>query len=176
MRSLRRAIAGETVADTTSESVVEDASSEGVDADDVQASSLSQERYVEMSLAEQVILTISTKGFGKRTSSFEYRITGRGGKGIVAMAVNARNGELVASFPVEDGDGLMLVTNGGQLIRVPVEGIRVAGRGTQGVTVFKLGGKEEVVSVERIPADENESEGDAPEGEDGAPEDEGGEG
>ncbi len=175
---MRRAIAGETVADSTSESVIEDAAAEGAEADDVQASSLSQERYVEMSLAEQVILTISTKGFGKRTSSFEYRITGRGGKGIVAMAVNARNGQLVASFPVEDGDGLMLVTNGGQLIRVPVDGIRVAGRGTQGVTVFKMGGKEEVVSVERIPADENETDadGEAPEGEDGAPAGEGGEG
>ena len=72
------------------------------------------------------------------------------------MAVNARNGNIVASFPVEDGDGLMLVTNGGQLIRVPVEGIRVAGRGTQGVTVFNTGPKEEVVSVERIPADDDE--------------------
>ena len=68
------------------------------------------------------------------------------------MAMSARNGKLVASFPVEGGDGLMLVTNGGQLIRVPVEGIRVAGRGTQGVTVFRTGTGEEVVSVERIPA------------------------
>ncbi len=103
----------------------------------------------------RTILTISANGFGKRTSSFEYRITNRGGKGIVAMAVNARNGKLVASFPVEDGDGLMLVTNGGQLIRVPVDGIRVAGRGTQGVTVFNTGADEEVVSVERIPAEED---------------------
>ena len=67
--------------------------------------------------AEQVILTVSENGYGKRTSSFEYRVTGRGGKGIVAMAVNARNGSLVASFPVEDGDEIMLVTDGGQLIR-----------------------------------------------------------
>ena len=104
---------------------------------------------------EQEILTISANGFGKRTSSFEYRITGRGGKGIVAMAMSARNGKLVASFPVESGDGLMLVTNGGQLIRVPVDGIRVAGRGTQGVTVFRTGAGEEVVSVERIPAEED---------------------
>jgi DNA gyrase subunit A len=75
---------------------------------------------------------------------------------------------------VDDGDGLMLVTNGGQLIRVPVDGIRVAGRGTQGVTVFKLGGKEEVVSVERIPAEENDNEAEGAEGEDGAPDLEGG--
>ena len=174
---MRRAVAGEAVADPATEATADEAASEATEADDVPLSSLSQDRYVEMSLAEQVILTISAKGFGKRTSSFEYRITGRGGKGIVAMAVNARNGQLVASFPVEDGDGLMLVTNGGQLIRVPVDGIRVAGRGTQGVTVFKMGGKEDVVSVERIPADENESdgEGELPEGEDGAPEIEGGE-
>ena len=111
---------------------------------------LSPERYAELSALEQVILTISENGYGKRTSSYEYRITGRGGKGIVAMAVNARNGKLVASFPVEPGDGLMLVTDGGQLIRCPVEGIRVAGRGTQGVIVFRTDAQERVVSVERI--------------------------
>ena len=96
------------------------------------------------------ILTISEKGYGKRTSSFEYRITGRGGKGIGAMAVNARNGNLVASFPVEHGDGIMLVTNGGQLIRCPVDGIRIAGRNTQGVIVFDTAKSEKVVSVDRI--------------------------
>ena len=111
---------------------------------------LSQERYAAMSAAEQVILTISEKGYGKRTSSFEYRITGRGGKGIGAMAVNARNGNLVASFPVEHGDGIMLVTNGGQLIRCPVDGIRIAGRNTQGVIVFDTAKSEKVVSVDRI--------------------------
>ena len=76
----------------------------------------------QMRAAEQFILTVSENGYGKRTSSYEYRITGRGGKGIVAMAVNARNGDLVASFPVEDGDQIMLVTDGGQLIRCPVDG------------------------------------------------------
>ncbi len=111
---------------------------------------LSQERYAAMSAAEQVILTISEKGYGKRTSSFEYRITGRGGKGIGAMAVNTRNGNLVASFPVEHGDGIMLVTNGGQLIRCPVDGIRIAGRNTQGVIVFDTAKSEKVVSVDRI--------------------------
>ena len=83
-------------------------------------------------------------------SSFEYRVTGRGGKGVVAMAVNARNGALVASFPVEDSDEIMLVTDGGQLIRVPVEGIRIAGRATQGVIVFDTAEEERVVSVDRI--------------------------
>ena len=103
-----------------------------------------------MSAAEQIILTVSANGYGKRTSSYEYRITGRGGKGIVAMAVNQRNGKLVASMPVEDGDEIMLVTNGGQLIRCPVDGIRVAGRGTQGVIVFDTAADEQVVAVERI--------------------------
>ena len=98
--------------------------------------SMPQERLAAMSAAEQFVLTISENGYGKRTSSFEYRVTGRGGKGIVAMTVNARNGRLVASFPVEDGDEVMLVTDGGQLIRCPVDGIRIAGRGTQGVIVF----------------------------------------
>ena len=95
-------------------------------------------------------MTVSENGYGKRTSSYEYRITGRGGKGIVAMAVNERNGKLVASMPVEDGDGIMLVTNGGQLIRCPVDGIRVAGRATQGVIVFDTATGEQVVAVERI--------------------------
>src|SRR3954451_13093532 len=114
------------------------------------AETLSMERYTEMSAQEQFILTLSEKGFGKRTSSYEYRITGRGGKGITAMAVNARNGKLVASFPVENEDQIMLVTDAGQLIRVPVDGIRTVGRGSQGVTVFSTKGAERVVSVEHI--------------------------
>ncbi len=85
---------------------------------------LGEQRYVEMSAAEQFVLTVSERGYGKRSSSYEYRITGRGGKGIVAMDVRERDGttrkktgKLIASFPVEDGDQLMLVTDGGQLIR-----------------------------------------------------------
>lgn len=111
---------------------------------------LSDARFYEMQAAEQIILTVSENGYGKRTSSYEYRITGRGGKGIVAMAVNARNGKLVASFPVGPDDEIMLVTDGGQLIRCPVEGIRIAGRGTQGVIVFDTAEDERVVSVEHI--------------------------
>jgi len=118
--------------------------------------SLSQERYAEMSAQEQCILTISEKGYGKRTLSYEYRITGRGGKGITAMAVNNRNGLLVASFPVENADQIMLVTDGGQLIRVPVDGIRVVGRNSQGVTIFSTRDKEKVVSVEHIEGEEGE--------------------
>jgi DNA gyrase subunit A len=116
---------------------------------------LGEQRYVEMSAAEQFVLTISENGYGKRTSSFEYRTTGRGGKGIVAMSVNDRNGKLVASFPVEDSDQIMLVTDKGQLIRCPVEDIRIAGRSTQGVIVFDTADDEHVVSVERVGDEEN---------------------
>ncbi|UYQ74099.1 DNA gyrase subunit A [Pelagibacterium flavum] len=125
-------------------------------------SPLDQDRYASMSAAEQFVLTISEKGFGKRTSSFEYRVTGRGGKGIVAMAVNSRNGNLVGSFPVEDENQLMLVTNGGQVIRVPVDGIRIVGRSSQGVTIFRTAADEKVVSVERITEPES-AEGEEPE-------------
>jgi DNA gyrase subunit A len=114
---------------------------------------LGETRYVEMSAAEQFVLTISEKGFGKRTSSYEYRTTGRGGKGIVAMAVTEKNGKLVASFPVEESDQIMLVTDGGQLIRCPVDGIRIAGRSTQGVIVFNTAEGEKVASVERLSED-----------------------
>jgi DNA gyrase subunit A len=114
---------------------------------------LGEQRYVEMSASEQFVLTISENGYGKRSSSFEYRTTGRGGKGIVAMSVNGRNGKLVASFPVEDDDQIMLVTDRGQLIRCPVGGIRIAGRSTQGVIVFNTADDEHVVSVEHIGED-----------------------
>jgi DNA gyrase subunit A len=111
---------------------------------------LGQQRYAELSAAEQFVLTVSEKGFGKRTSSFEYRATGRGGKGIVAMAITEKNGPLVASFPIEEPDQIMLVTDGGQLIRCPVDGIRIAGRSTQGVIVFSTSEGEKVASVERL--------------------------
>ncbi len=111
---------------------------------------LGEKRYVEMSAAEQFVLTISENGYGKRTSSYEYRTTGRGGKGIVAIAVTSRNGRVVASFPVEEADQIMLVTNKGQLIRCPVDGIRIAGRATQGVIVFDTAEDEKVVSVEGL--------------------------
>src|SRR5712672_625235 len=126
----------------------------GTDSEDASgAIELGEQRYVEMSAHEQFVLTISENGYGKRSSSFEYRTTGRGGKGIVAMSVNDRNGKLVASFPVEDSDQIMLVTDRGQLIRCPVEGIRIAGRSTQGVIVFDTAEDEHVVSVEHIGED-----------------------
>jgi DNA gyrase subunit A len=131
---------------------------ESDDEEKVTAIELSQKRYAQMSAAEQFILTLSERGFGKRTSSYEYRITGRGGKGIVAMSVTARNGKLVASFPVEDTDQIMLVTNAGKLIRTPVHDIRIAGRSTQGVIVFDTAEDERVVSVERISEEEDAAE------------------
>ena len=134
---MSRAVAGEeTDAGTDDEAVVE--------------ASINQERYAELGAAEQVILTLSANGYGKRTSSYEYRITNRGGKGITAMVVNDRNGPLVASFPVEQGDDIMLVTDGGQMIRCPIHDIRKAGRNTQGVIVLDTADDEHVVSVERI--------------------------
>ncbi len=115
--------------------------------------SLDTSRYAEFSAAEQFIMTVSNNGYGKRSSAYEYRISGRGGKGIIAMTVNERNGRLIASFPVEDTDGIMLVTDGGKLIRCPVDGVRIAGRSTQGVTIFNTAEDEKVVSVEHIPDD-----------------------
>jgi DNA gyrase subunit A len=138
---MRRAVSGDGVTEEPVETDGEEATG---------SVQLSSERYVEMSAAEQVVLTVSENGYGKRSSSFEYRTTGRGGKGIVAMSVSERNGKLIASFPVEGSDQIMLVTDKGQLIRCPVEGIRVAGRSTQGVIVFNTADDEHVVSVEHI--------------------------
>jgi DNA gyrase subunit A len=138
----------------------EEAAVDAEEAQEASAIELGEQRYVEMSAAEQFILTISERGYGKRSSSYEYRITNRGGKGIVAMAIwegkkgsetiKDKIGQLVASFPVEEADQLMLVTDGGKLIRTPVNGIRIAGRSTQGVIVFNTADDEKVVSVERI--------------------------
>ena len=120
---------------------------------------LTPEKFAEMQAKEQFVLTVSSKGYGKRSSSYEYRTSGRGGKGIGAMIVNDRNGRLIASFPIAENDQIMLVTDGGQLIRCPVHDVRIAGRNTQGVRVFKTDGTEKVVSVERVTEDESETEG-----------------
>ena len=131
------------------------AAGEGDDSDDesesnVETPALSPDRIAAFGAAEQFVLTVTENGYGKRSSSFEYRTSGRGGKGIIAIVSNPRNGRVVASFPAEDQDEIMLVTNGGQLIRTPVSDIRVAGRNTQGVTIFRTRDSEQVVSVERI--------------------------
>jgi DNA gyrase subunit A len=151
----RRAAEGEAAEEAEANGESEDESAGEASA----AGALEPERFEAMKAAEQVILTVSENGYGKRSSSFEYRVTGRGGKGIVAMAVNVRNGALVASFPVQESDEIMLVTDGGQLIRVPVDGIRIAGRATQGVIVFDTADEEHVVSVDRVSEAEGEEEG-----------------
>ncbi|MBS0251049.1 MAG: DNA gyrase subunit A [Proteobacteria bacterium] len=133
------------------ETVPAEADSEEVSGEAV---TLSPERFAEMQAAEQFVLTVSSKGFGKRSSSYEFRTSGRGGKGIVAMVANERNGRLLASFPIGENDQIMLVTDGGQLIRCPVHDIRIAGRNTQGVRIFKTDAEEKVVSVERITEEE----------------------
>ncbi|QEX22158.1 DNA gyrase subunit A [Hypericibacter adhaerens] len=115
-----------------------------------EAIELSADRLQAMEAAEEFILTITEKGYGKRSSAYEYRITGRGGQGIVNIAVGERNGPVAATFPVGHGDQIMLVTDRGQLIRCPVGDIRIAGRNTQGVIVFKVSDGERVVSVTRL--------------------------
>ncbi|AQT45091.1 DNA gyrase subunit A [Bartonella apihabitans] len=119
---------------------------------------LSDARYNELSQHEQMLLTVSEFGYGKRSSSYEFRISGRGGKGIRATdpSKTAEIGKLVAAFPVEENDQIMLVSDGGKLIRVPVAGIRIAGRSTKGVTIFDTAENEKVVSVERISESEDE--------------------
>ena len=111
---------------------------------------LSDEKYAEMGASEQFVLSISNNGYGKRTSTFEYRVTGRGGKGIIAMVVNDRNGNIADSFPVDSTNQIILVTNNGKLIRCPVDDIRIASRSTQGVKIFDVDDQEQVVSVERL--------------------------
>jgi len=100
---------------------------------------------------EEFVLTITENGYGKRTSAYEYRITGRGGQGITAIDKTERNGCVVGAFPVEDGDQIMLISNGGQLIRMPIHDVRIAGRKTQGVTLFRTAADEQVVSAARLP-------------------------
>jgi DNA gyrase subunit A len=129
--------------------------------EDAGAIELGEQRYVDLSAAEQFVLTVSERGYGKRTSSYEYRTTGRGGKGIVAMdnrerdgALRPKIGHLVASFPVEESDQLMLVTDGGQLIRCGVAEISIMGRQTRGVIVFNTAEGERVVAVDRLSEEE----------------------
>ncbi len=126
------------------------------------AESLSSERIAEMAEREQFVLTVSEFGYGKRSSSYDFRVSGRGGKGIKATDTSKTGeiGQLIATFPVESDDQIMLVSDNGQVIRVPVDGIRFASRSTKGVTIFKTRDGEKVVSVERIsePEDEDDSE------------------
>ncbi|VEJ45499.1 DNA gyrase subunit A [Bartonella vinsonii] len=147
--------------------VINERRAAGVDAEDIVTldeedggaeTELTEERYAELNAREQVLLTVSEFGYGKRSSSYEFRISGRGGKGIRATdpSKTAEIGKLVAAFPVKAQDQIMLVSDGGQLIRVPVDGIRIAGRSTKGVTIFNTAEGEKVVSVERISESEDD--------------------
>ena len=119
---------------------------------------LTAEKYQEMAENEQFILSVTSTGYGKRTSSYEYRVTGRGGQGIANMEMSARNKEIVSSFPIEDDNQIMMVTDGGKLIRMPVSDIRIAGRKTQGVILFRTAENEKVVSVTWLDADAGDDE------------------
>ena len=121
---------------------------------------IKEEKFDSMHINDQFILTISENGYGKRTSAYEYRITNRGGQGIINIETSERNGPVIASFPVLDSDDVMLVTNEGRIIRSPVNDIRIASRNTQGVTLFSIDKGEKVVSVTAIPAVEEDEEGD----------------
>ncbi len=116
----------------------------------VEEATLSAERYAQLGAREQFILAVSANGFGKRSSSYEYRVTGRGGSGIVAIGMGRKNAAVIGAFPVEESDDLMLISDQGQTIRVAVGGISIQGRAAQGVTVFRLDEGERCVSVERI--------------------------
>jgi DNA gyrase subunit A len=159
-RALLRAQAGEEGEEV--EVVAED------EEEGVSDTSLSFERYTELSAAEETILTMSTEGIGKRSSAYDFRRTGRGGQGLMAQDLTRKGGRLVAAFPVEQSDEILLVTDQGQLIRCPVAQIRIAARNTQGVIVFRTGKDEHVVGVERLA--EAGGDEDAPEGEIGGDE------
>ena len=162
--AMRKALAG---ADADEEVATVEA-----DDEDVADAALSVERIAELGAAEQFILTVTETGFGKRSSAYEYRRTGRGGQGLTAHGLGGRAGtRLAAAFPVEESDDLMLVTDGGQMIRTPVGQVRIVGRSSQGVTIFRTGKDEKVVSVERLP-----DSGGGDDGADETPTEEGGEG
>jgi DNA gyrase subunit A len=124
--------------------------------DNSSADGLTDERYAEIAAKEQFLLTVTENGYGKRSSTYEYRRTNRGGQGITNIVTSDRNGGVVASFPVTPGEALMLVTDQGKVIRTTVGDIRIAGRNTQGVTIFRVDKNEHVVSVAKI--DESEEE------------------
>ncbi len=119
---------------------------------------LPADRFAELADKEQFILTVTENGYGKRSSAYEYRRTNRGGQGITNIDTSERNGQVVASFPVKQGEQLMLVTNQGKMIRTSMADIRIMGRNTQGVTIFRVGEGEHVVSVARIDESDEEVE------------------
>ena len=151
--AMRRAASGEP-------EEIEDAAPDD-DEEAGEEAALSPERIAQLGAAEEFILTVSTEGFGKRSSAYEFRRTGRGGQGLLAqdLTKKGKGGRLAASFAVEEFDEILLVTDQGQLIRTPVAQVRIVGRNTAGVTIFRTAAEEHVVSVERL-ADQGGGEGD----------------
>jgi DNA gyrase subunit A len=148
----RRLLAGEGV----------EAETEAADEEDdaaVADVALSQERLAELGAGEQFILNVTMNGFGIRTSAYEYRLTNRGGQGIMNVDTRKRGDKVVAVFPVEDQDGIVMMSDGGQVIRCPVDDIRIARRGSAGVTLLRLSEGERVVSVARLADTGNGEEG-----------------
>jgi len=131
----------------------EDEASAAADEAAAPPTALSSERFGELQAKEEFVLTVASSGFGKRTSAYEYRVTGRGGKGVELMNL-AKGGHVVAAFPVRQSDQIMLVTDGGTLIRCPVDGVRIAGRATRGVRIVNVSEGERVVSAIRIGEDD----------------------
>lgn len=125
---------------------------------DIGGSDMDEAQFNALREQEQFILTVSNKGYGKRTSAYEYRVSGRGGQGITNMELTKKNGEVVASYQVEDDHQIMMVSDGGQLIRMPVQNIRFVGRSSQGVTLFKVATGETVCSVTRVRETDDEDE------------------
>jgi DNA gyrase subunit A len=128
--------------------------------------SISEEMFADLAAREEFVLSVTEKGFGVRGSAYGYRITGRGGQGINNMDLSRRGDAIVAVFPVGHNDQIMLVTDGGMVIRCPVGDIRIARRGSAGVVIFRVGDGERVVSVARLPEVAGEN-GDADESEEG---------
>ncbi|MDE2075119.1 MAG: DNA gyrase subunit A [Alphaproteobacteria bacterium] len=155
---LKQASAARRAAGEESEAAPEDVADEAEEA--VEEAALTPERYATLGAKEQFVFAVSENGFGKRTSSYEYRVTGRGGSGIVAMGMGRKNRAIISAFPVEDSDDLMLISDQGQTIRVPVKGISVQGRAAQGVVVIRLDDGERVVSVERVAENAGDEAGD----------------
>jgi len=144
--------------------------------DEFDAPDISDDDFARMSEGEEFILTVTLRGYGKRTSAYEYRVAKRGGSGITSIATGKRNGNVVAAFPVENEDQAMMITDAGKLIRIPVGDIRIAGRATQGVTLFQTADDEKVMSVAHLPQEDDDGEATVPEAESDAaeaPEDDG---
>ena len=126
--------------------------------DDEILSVLSKDKIIAMAKSEEMILTITENGYGKRTSSYEYRVTNRGGSGITNIITSKRNGNVIASFPIENDKEIIMISDKGTVIRTRVKDIRISGRNTQGVTLMKANEDEKVVSVAKVEAEENEGE------------------